>query len=128
MVSLLALLALVPSHLGSDFAQPKRESRKQAQVGAEKTSLLRILRRSYIALLVGPFSGAAAVLVLAMIFDRLHIAGLEVGANVVWAMFAFPLGWVLYAVWAVIDQSLLRRTIGILGSILVSSLYLHLGG
>ncbi|MEM9261944.1 MAG: hypothetical protein AAGA22_00040 [Pseudomonadota bacterium] len=84
------------------------------------------LRRIWVAALIGPVAGLAALAACAAGFAALRSAGMEHTANLTIVSFGFPIMWALFAFIAGFDRRLLRKTAIIFGGGLAPLSYLAL--
>ena len=90
------------------------------------TSPLEILRSVAAGILLGPLAGLAALALSTAGFVMLQKSGVEHTANLVMAMFAFPLFWAVIAVVAGAHSRLWRKGAIVIGSALAPIAYLSL--
>ena len=130
--SALGLVFLMIAALAALSWMYLKADRKPAREPAERvtdpvaTNLLEILRRIAAGLLLGPLAGLAALALSTAGFAILQKSGTEHTANLVTAMFAFPLLWSVIAVIAGANSKLWRKSAIVIGAALAPIAYLGL--
>ncbi|MGB2177777.1 MAG: hypothetical protein ACPH9E_07525 [Hyphomonas sp.] len=130
--SALGIVAIMLAALGTLawlYMQAERKPARdpaERQAKAERTGLPEILSRVAAGILIGPLAGLASLALATAGFAALQKAGLEHTANLVIAMFAFPLLWSALAVIAGAHSRLWRKSAIVIGAGLAPLAYLGL--
>lgn len=106
-------------------ASVREERQRQERIAPSVTlGWLAIAHRVFAGLLIGPLSGLSALALSAAAFVVFHDIGWEHTANLITAMFAFPLIWAGLAVVSGVDSFLWRKSLVVLGLGLAPLAYL----
>lgn len=124
-LTLIALVFLGRAVLRASIREARPKTHRA--VPTEHVSWPTVARRTFVGLLIGPVAGFSALAIASAGFVALHEAGAEYTANLVFAMFAFPLAWAGLAVIAGADKRLWRKSLVVLGLGLVPLAYLSFG-
>ena len=120
------ILAVTPFIFAASLlTAPRQErpisNRSQAPVTKARTVYL---RNVWVGMLIGPLSGLAALAMSTLVFTGLRVFGVDHSMNLAVVSIAFPSFWAALAVFAGYEPRLLHKSAWVIGSGMLSGVYL----